>query len=142
MVGNEIEQQLDVSLVQAFDQPIEVVETAKHRINGAVVRDVIAEIQHGRGEKRRQPHRVDAEPFQVVEPGSYAFQVSLAVAACVLERDRRYLVNDRAAPPLPLPLPRHSSILRTRQLSQKGCVTRLQSYATDLLRFRGCGAIQ
>src|SRR5439155_14892520 len=64
------------------------------------------EVGHRRGEDRREPERVDAEPVQVVEPAGDAAQVADAVAVAVLERARVDLVDDPALPPVVLPVQR------------------------------------
>ena len=43
------------------DQRVEIGERAEHRIDVAIVGDVVAEILHRRGEEGRDPDRVDAE---------------------------------------------------------------------------------
>src|SRR2546430_12903010 len=48
VVGDEIEEESDVAGVQYLYQPVKIFETAKNRIDGTIVGDVIAKIQHRR----------------------------------------------------------------------------------------------
>ena len=78
---------------------VEVREFTKHGVDGAVVRDVVAEVAHGRTKERRHPKRVHAEAGQVVHALDDAGQVADAVAVAVLKAARVDLVNDGATPP-------------------------------------------
>src|ERR1700716_1117236 len=75
VVRNEIEDQPDAAPVQFSDQPIEVLEGAKDRIDRAVVRDVVPKIQHRRRKERRQPNRIDPHPLQIADAAFDSFQV-------------------------------------------------------------------
>ena len=81
------------------DQRVEVGQRAEQRIDAAIVGDVVAEIGHRRGEDRRQPDRVDAEPREVIEPLGDALEVADAVAVGVLKRARIDLIEDAVPPP-------------------------------------------
>ena len=65
-----------------------------------VVADVVAAVAQRRGEERRQPEAVDAEPLQVVELVGQAAQVAGAVAVAVVEAADEHLVEDRALVPV------------------------------------------
>jgi hypothetical protein len=56
------------AIVQPRRSAVEVGEGAEHRVDVAVVGDVVAEVGHRRAVDRRQPDRVDPEPREVVEP--------------------------------------------------------------------------
>ena len=43
-----------------FDQPVEGRQVAEQRVHVSVVGDIVAEIGHGRGVKRREPERINA----------------------------------------------------------------------------------
>jgi len=58
------------------------------RVDGRVVRDVVAEVGKRRGVDGGEPERVDAEPDEVLEPLRDSPQVSDAVAVGVLGRRR------------------------------------------------------
>jgi hypothetical protein len=81
------------------DETVHVLERAEDRIDVAVVGDVVAEVGHRRPVDRRQPHRVDPEPRQVIDVPADAVDVTDAVAVRVRERSRVDLVDDAATPP-------------------------------------------
>ena len=87
-----------MSRVAALDEPVEVLERAEQRIDVAVVGDVIAEVGHGGGEDRRQPHRFHPQVAQVVDPRHELAQVADAVTVGVGERAR---IDDRDRAALP-----------------------------------------
>ena len=99
VVGNVIEQDADVSSVSRFDEPIQVVSGPEERMHVGVVRDVVAEIRHGRREDGRNPDGLDAKPLQIVQAAQDADQITRAVAIAVHERARVDLVDDAALPP-------------------------------------------
>ena len=78
---------------------IEVCEFTKHGVDGAVVRDVVAEVAHGRTKERRHPEGVHAKAGQIVHALDDAGQVADAIAVAVLKAARVDLVNDGATPP-------------------------------------------
>ena len=82
------------------DQRVEVGEGAEHRVDVAVVHHVVAEVEHRRGEERRDPDRVDPEAGDVGQPVDDPGEVADAVAVRILERARIDLVDHRAAPPV------------------------------------------
>jgi hypothetical protein len=99
VVWDEVEDQLQPARVRLGDDAIEIADRAEQRVDRAVVGNVVAEVGHGRAEDRRDPHRVDPEPGEVVEPAGDAVEVADAVAVGVLERARIDLVDDAALPP-------------------------------------------
>jgi hypothetical protein len=68
--------------------------------HGHEVGDVVAAVAQRRGVDRQQPDAVDAEPFQVIQPGDQAAQIAGAVAGGVLETADEHLVEHRAPVPL------------------------------------------
>ena len=68
VVGNEIENQLEPTVVNGLDQLVEIGQGAKDAVHIAVVRDVIPKIRHRRGVERRNPHGLNAQGGQVIEP--------------------------------------------------------------------------
>ncbi len=56
------------ALVEFGDHLLEVRHGAEDGVDGRVVRDVVAEVLHGRLEERTQPHRSHAQASQVVRP--------------------------------------------------------------------------
>ncbi len=55
--------------VRLGDQRIEIGQRAEHRIDVAIVRDVVAEILHRRLEEGRYPDRIGAERGDVGQAG-------------------------------------------------------------------------
>ncbi len=99
VVGHPVEQEAHSSVVKTGEQVVEVGVGPEHRVDAAVVGDVVAEVAHRRGEDRRQPQRVDTEIGQVVELAGDAGEVADAVAVRIGERPRIDLVDDGVAPP-------------------------------------------
>jgi hypothetical protein len=58
---HEVDQHLQPQLMRPVDQRVEIAQRAEHRIDVAVVADVIAEIEHRRAEERADPDRVHAQ---------------------------------------------------------------------------------
>jgi hypothetical protein len=85
--------------VRLGEQPVEVGERAKRRVDAGEVRDVVAEIRHRRGIDRGQPDGVDAKPTKIVEPVDDAGQIADAIAVAVLKRARVDLIDDPVRPP-------------------------------------------
>ncbi len=63
-----VDHHLEAEAVRLGDQRVEIGERAEHRIDVAVVRHVVAEVHHRRGEEGRYPDRVDAERGDVGQP--------------------------------------------------------------------------
>jgi hypothetical protein len=61
VVEDEVEDDPDASRMARRDQPLEVLERAEPGIDPDVVGDVVAEVEIGRREDRREPDRVDTE---------------------------------------------------------------------------------
>ncbi|PLU74671.1 hypothetical protein BMJ19_36725 [Sinorhizobium medicae] len=79
---------------------VEIVERAEHRIDVAIIRNVIAHVRLGRGEERREPDGIDTERGDMRKPPGNAAKVTHSVAVGVLERSRIDLIDDRSAPPV------------------------------------------
>jgi hypothetical protein len=82
------------------DQRVEIAERAEHRVDVAVVRDVVTEIEHRRAEEGRDPDRVDPERRDIGQALDDAGEVADAVAVRILEAARIDLVDHPAAPPV------------------------------------------
>ncbi len=85
--------------MRLVQKAIEVSERAEQRVHVAVVRDVVTEVGHWRGEEGRQPDRVHPEPDEVVELATDALEITDPVAVGIEERPRIDLVDDRRLPP-------------------------------------------
>jgi hypothetical protein len=99
VVRHEVDDDLQPELVRLLDEPVHVREGAEQWIDVGVVGDVVAEIGHRRAKEGRDPHRVDAEPGQVVQPLQNAREIADPVAVRVHERARVDLVDDPLLPP-------------------------------------------
>ena len=92
--------------MRLVDQRVEIGQRAEHRIDVAIVGDVVAEILHRRLEEGRDPDRVGAERRRCAAAADDALEVADAVAVGVLEAARIDLVDHRAAPPVAVRLQR------------------------------------
>src|SRR3546814_13714526 len=81
------------------NQRVEIGKRPEHRVDVAVIGDVIAEIGHGRGIDGRKPDRIHAEIDQMIEPTRDAAQIADTVAIGILTRPGIYLVDATAFPP-------------------------------------------
>ncbi len=100
VVGNEVDDDPQAQVVGVADEGVGVVQIAEHRVDGAVVGDVVARVGLRGGVERAEPDGVDAEAGQVRQPAADAGQVAHAVAVTVGEGPRVHLVDDRVAPPV------------------------------------------
>jgi hypothetical protein len=85
VIGHPVDEQVHTALMQIGQQPIEVIESAKSRIDVAVIHDVISPVEHRRRVERRYPERVDTEPLQMVKVSSDPLQVAVPVAVRICE---------------------------------------------------------
>ncbi len=99
VAADEVDQHLEAEHMRARDQPVEILQRAEHRVDRAVIGDVVAEIAHRREEERRKPDGVDTERGDVVELRRHAGEVADAVAVAVAEAARIDLIDDGARPP-------------------------------------------
>ena len=99
VVDHKIEDDFYVPLFSFRNHAIEIAERAVHRIDIFVIRDVIAEIDLGRGKTRGNPDSVDAKIFQIIEFGGYAIQIADAIVVAVEKCADVDLVNYRALVP-------------------------------------------
>jgi hypothetical protein len=100
VVRDQVEDDPHAASPRTSDQLVELVEGAEHRLDVAVVSDVVAPITVGRGIHRARPEAVDAEPLEVVELVDHASEIADAVAVRVGERaEVDLMMEDRALPP-------------------------------------------
>src|SRR5689334_17892154 len=99
VVDDEIDQHADAAALGLSHELDEVAARAEPRIDAVVVRNVVAVVAARRRLEGREPHRVDAERLEVVEPPAQALEVAAAVAACVEERLDVEAVDDRVLVP-------------------------------------------
>jgi len=84
----------------ALNQGFEVGQGAEHRVDVAVVADVVAKVLHRALEKGREPDAVGTKFGNVLQPGGDAGQVADAIGIAVLVGAWINLVDDAAAPPV------------------------------------------
>lgn len=61
MVGDQIENYLEIMGMRCREQSVEIRQFAEYRINGHVIGNVVAEIGHRRAEDGREPERIDTK---------------------------------------------------------------------------------
>ena len=99
VIGHKVENHLQPAGVCLTEKSIEVAEGAEKWMDIGIVRDVVTEVLHRRWIDRRDPHSVDAEPTQVIEPGNNPRKVANAVAIAVHKGTRVHLIDHAALPP-------------------------------------------
>ena len=95
-----VDHHLEAEPVRLGDKGVEIGERAEHRVDVAIVRDVVAEVLHRRLAERRDPDRVGAKPGDIGQAADDALEVADAVPVGVLVAARIDLVDHRAAPPV------------------------------------------
>src|SRR3546814_12302984 len=97
------------------NQRVESGKRPEHRVDVAVIGDVIAEIGHGRGLDGRKPDRIHAEIDQMIDPQRDAAQLDYAVAIGILTRPGLALVAATDFPPKLRPARLQSQEIHGRQ---------------------------
>src|SRR3954454_24186767 len=100
MVRHPVQKDADAAGMGLGDHAIRVTEGAEHRVDVAIVGDVVAEVLHGGAKERRDPEGVDAKPAKMLEPRRDSSKVADAVAGRIQERPRIDLVDHGISPPL------------------------------------------
>ncbi|KAI3485398.1 hypothetical protein L1887_51321 [Cichorium endivia] len=99
VVYDEVEDELDAARVTLGDELVHVSDGAVGRVDGLVVRDVVAHVDLRRVVHGREPDGVDAERLDVVERLDDALDVAHAVVVAVAEGGGPDLVYDGIAEP-------------------------------------------
>ena len=94
-----VDDDFEAEAVGAFEQPVEIGQRSEDRVDPLIVGDVVAIILHRGSEEGRQPHCVDAQRGDMVEPLGDPGEVADPVAIGVEEGAGVDLIDDRAAPP-------------------------------------------
>lgn len=100
MVGNDVDDNLDVRVMQRGDHLVEVFEGADLRVHVAVVIHVVSSVCQRRRVERAQPHGIDTQFLQIRNPRGDALQVTDAVAIGVGEAAGVDLIDDSLPPPI------------------------------------------
>jgi hypothetical protein len=74
VIDDEINNHPDSSAPRVVDELNQVAERPITRVDPVVVGNVVAIVAIGRRLKRRQPDRIDAESFEVVESAAQPFE--------------------------------------------------------------------
>src|SRR5260370_3283043 len=117
VIRHKIHDYANAVLLRFTDQAIEIRERAVERIDGGVIRNVIAEIHQGRRVHRADPDRVDGQVAKIIQLRGNSVDVANAVTIRILEAARIDLVNDSVLPPGILRLLMSMSRLRTLRRS-------------------------
>ena len=99
MVGNDVDDDPDAEIGSFFDQLLGLSQGPEHRIDVAVVGDVVAAVRHRGGVPGREPDGIDAEVAQVGKLRPHAGQIPDAVPVAVREAADVHLVDRSATPP-------------------------------------------
>ena len=99
MIGHEVEQQLQPARMRFRQQPIEHRHVAEQRIDGPIVRYVIAKVRHGRTENGGKPDRADAQVRNMIEPLANTRQVAHSVTTAILKGSGVDLIKGSFVPP-------------------------------------------
>ena len=99
VVRDHVDHDLQPQGMGPLDQLVGLIERAQLRVDVAVVGDVVAAVDHRRGEPRGDPDGVRAEAGDMVEALDRAPEIADTVAVAVCERPRIHLVQHTAAPP-------------------------------------------
>lgn len=99
MVGHEVDDDPQAEVVGPGDHRVGVVEGPEERVDVTVVGDVVAGVALRRAVEGGEPHGIDAQVAQVLQPRGDARQVTDTVARGVGPRARVDLVDHGIAPP-------------------------------------------
>ena len=95
VVGHQVDDDPQAVRMRLRDQCLALVQGAEHRVDVAVVGDVVARIGLRRGIERAQPDRVDTQLRQVRQLRPNAVQIADAVAVGIGKAPRIDLVDHR-----------------------------------------------
>ncbi|GES34174.1 hypothetical protein San01_66620 [Streptomyces angustmyceticus] len=99
VVGDQVDDDAQAQVMGVGDDRLGVGQGAEHRVDGAVVGDVVAGVGLRRGVEGAEPDGVHTQVAQVRQAAADARQVPHAVAVAVGEAARVDLVDHRVAPP-------------------------------------------
>jgi hypothetical protein len=102
-----IDYDLQVFLVRRFEKNPKILYRSEHRINIAIVGDIIPKIAHRAGEEGRQPYSVNAKLHDMIELLRDTSKIADAITVRVEEGARIDLIEDGAAPPVSVRMSRH-----------------------------------
>ena len=100
MRQNKVDHHPHAKRMGGFDHGVKIGQGAKHRIDVAIVRNVVTKVLHWRGKERRNPDRIDTKRGDIGQPLNNPKQITDAVAIAVLKAAWVDLIDHRAAPPV------------------------------------------
>ena len=99
VIGRYVHQHAQTHAVRGFEQLLKILHGAEHRIDAAVVTDVIPLIHLRRRLERREPDAVHTNGSDIRQAGGQPDKVTHSVTIAVRERPRIHLVHDCVPPP-------------------------------------------
>ena len=99
MIHDHFDDHADAAIVRRGQKSLEVVQRAVARMNGGVIRDVVAVIAQRRRIKRQQPDGVGAQLLKIIEALRQPDKITDTVAIAVAKSAHVQLVNDRVFVP-------------------------------------------
>lgn len=99
MVIDQVHDDADIPLLPFGNESIHISHRAIARVDGRIVADVIAVIDHRRRVDRRQPDGADAEFPEIIQVTRHAGNIAFAAARRVLEAAGVNLIDSRLLPP-------------------------------------------
>ncbi|MOA12159.1 hypothetical protein D3C78_1321320 [compost metagenome] len=104
MRNNLIDDDLQAQPVRLGHQGVEIGKCAEHRIDIAIIGNVITHIGHGRGEEGREPDGIDTERGDIGQTFRHPGKIAISVTGRILKRARINLIDHRSLPPVRLRL--------------------------------------
>ena len=100
MRQHQVNQNLQAQIMRLFNQRIEITQCPEHRIDIAVIRDIIAEIKHGGFKEWRDPNRVHPKACDMIKAVNDPRQIANPIIIAVLIAARVDLIDHRTTPPI------------------------------------------
>jgi hypothetical protein len=94
VIDDELRDDANPPFVRRFHERLEIGKASVTRIDGGVVRDVVAVVAQRRGIERQQPQDVDAEILEVIQLLRQPGKVADPIAGAVKKRANVRLIDD------------------------------------------------
>ena len=132
MAQHQVDHHLQVQRIGPCDHRIEIRQRAEHRIDIAVIADVIAEVLHRAGEERADPDRIRAQTGDMRQALHDAAQIANAIAVRILKTARIDLIDDGTAPPVLVLGHRHFTDPASSPRTRYFCIAKNTSSGTAM----------
>ena len=99
MIGNEVQNDLELMVMGRIYETIEVGQISEQGINVGVIRDVIPKVCHWRSKNRGEPYGVYAQLHQVWQTTYYSLKIPYPIVIAVLKGAGVDLIDDPGLPP-------------------------------------------